>query len=131
MTDSHDLPSPADIIAAHDEIEKAYDMKYTGVRVAAPKLKLRRILRTVEEEEGLYDRAARLLRDLITRHLFEDGNKRTAWAVTNEYLARQGETPAVTGPPAERFLLRIRRYNADEIAEWLETGELDEDRLEP
>lgn len=125
------FPTPEEILATHQEIEDAYDMKYTGARVAAPKLKLKRILRDGEQHDELYVRAAFLLRKLITAHLFEDGNKRTAWVTTREYLADHDEEPAERGPDSEKVLRRIRRFDVDEIAEWLETGEIDEDRLAP
>lgn len=125
------LPTPETILTIHEEIEDEYDMKYRGVRVAAPKLKLREILQDAADHDTLYGRAAFLLRKLVTAHLFEDGNKRTAWAVTRIYLERNDESPAEHGLPVERVLRRIRRYDVDELAEWLETGDLDESRLEP
>ena len=129
MTD--DLPTPEEILTTHEEIEAAYDLTHRGVRVAAPKLKLRRLLRDVEAHDDRMLRAAQLLRDLVTSHFFEDGNKRTAWVTTREYLARQDERPAETGKAAERVLRRIRRFDVEEIATWLETGVIDEDRLSP
>jgi len=125
------LPTPAEILTMHEEIEDEYDMKYTGVRVPAPKLRLREILQEAAAHDELFHRAAFLLRKLITAHLFEDGNKRTAWTVTQIYLERHDEVPAERGLPVERVLRRIRRYDVDELAEWLETGELDASRLEP
>lgn len=130
MTDDT-LPRAEEILAAHEEIEDAYDMKYTGARVAAPRLELRSILEEADQYDGVHARAAFLLRKLITAHLFEDGNKRTAWTVVRGYLAGNGERPAERTPSAERVLRRIRRYDVDEIATWLETGEIDEERLEP
>lgn len=106
-------------------------MKYRGVRVASPKTKLRNVLADVAEYEGIYMRATYLLRKLITIHIFEDGNKPTAWTVTLIYLERHGLQPAEQGLPVERVLRRIRRFDVDEIARWLETGELDRDRLHP
>ena len=126
-----DLPTPAEILATHEEIEKAYDLKHRGARVAAPRLKIKRLLRDVEQRDEVYPRAGQLLRDLVTSHFFEDGNKRTAWITMREYLDRHGEQPAETGEGAERVLRRIRRFDPDEIAAWLETGTIDEDRLEP
>lgn len=125
------LPTPEEILATHEEIERTYDLKYTGTRVTAPKLKLRRIVRNAESYDDLYHRAAFLLRKLITAHLFEDGNKRTAWVTVREYLSENGETPARRDPDAARVLRRIRRYDVTEIAEWLESGTIDESRLEP
>jgi death-on-curing protein len=68
---------------------------------------------------------------VITAHLFEDGNKRTAWTTTILYLDTIGDAPAETGDRVPHILRRIRRYDVDELAEWLETGNIDEDRLDP
>jgi death-on-curing protein len=125
------LPTPRDIIEIHDEIEREYDLKFTGARVASPKLTLRDILDDIEDYEGMYLRAASLLRDLITAHVFEDGNKRTAWTVTVLYLENHDAEPAVRDESNERVLRRIRRFDTDEIAEWLASGNIDDDRLEP
>ena len=131
MADRFRYPTPEQIIATHQEVEKEYNLKYTGTRVAAPKLKLKRILREGNDHETLYLRAAFLLRKLITSHLFEDGNKRTAWLTTRKYLDEYGEEPAERGPETAHVLRRIRRYDIEELAEWLETGEIDESRLRP
>ena len=131
MSDRFLYPTPEQIIATHQEVEREYELKYTGTRVAAPKLKLKRILRKGSDYETLYLRAAFLLRKLITSHLFEDGNKRTAWLTTRKYLDEYGEKPAERGPETAHVLRRIRRYDIEEIAEWLETGDIDESRLQP
>ena len=58
MTD--DLPTPAQIIAAHDRIEELYDLKYTGTMTAAPKRTLRReVLEPAAEHDDPYRRAER------------------------------------------------------------------------
>ena len=125
------LPSADDILDAHEEIEEAYDMKYRGIRVAAPRTTLREILDGAREYDDLYLRAAHLLRKLITSHIFEDGNKRTAWVVTREYLRQHDVEPGGRNEEVERVLRRIRRYDVAEIADWLDAGELDRDRLNP
>lgn len=125
-----DLPTAPEVIANHDEIEEEYDLKYKGAAVAAPRLKIKRLLRDIEDGD-CYQRAAQLLRDLLTSHFFEDANKRTSWMTARKYLDDHGEQPAETGEKAERVLSRIRRYDVAEIAEWLETGQIDEDRLHP
>ena len=128
MSTDDDLPSPEEILATHDEIEEVYDMKYTGAAVAAPRLKLCRLLDEIEDGDR-YHRGAQLLRDLLTAHFFEDGNKRTSWATTLRYFDQYDETPAETGDRVPKVLRRIRRYDVEELAEWLETGEIDEERL--
>lgn len=124
-------PTPETILAIHEEIEDEYELEFTGTRGPAPTVRLREILDDVAEQDSLWHRAAFLLRSLITAHVFEDGNKRTAWATTEIYLERNGAVPAERGTPVEEILLRIRRYEVDELAEWLETGKLDRSRLDP
>jgi len=129
MTDT--LPTPEEILATHEEIEEAYDMTHTGVRALMPEMKLQRIVDDAAEADGVFQRAAILLRRLISAHIFEDGNKRTAWVTTRKFLEAHGEGPAERTPGAERVLYRIQRFDTEEIATWLRTGEIDEDRLEP
>lgn len=104
---------------------------YTGASVAAPRLKLERLLEDIDEHEGVYERAAALLMQLVTAHYFKDGNKRTAWAATELYLLDHAAEPDVGNEEVERVLKRIRRYDVEEIADWLATGDLDRDRLDP
>jgi death-on-curing protein len=131
MTDESDLPTADEIIAIHNKIEREYDLTYTGAAVASPWLELREILEEVEDYEGTFLRAAALLRDILTAHLFEDGNKRTSWAVTRLYLENHDAEPAVRdAEEAERVLKRVRRYDVEEIADWLADGEIDSERLE-
>jgi death-on-curing protein len=132
-TVDQDLPDAEEIITIHDEIEDDYDLTHTGARVAAPRLKFERLLRDeVAPHEETYKRAAALLRNIVTSHYFEDGNKRTAWITTRAYLEQQGAIPAVRDADrVEAVLKAIRAYDVDEIAEWLANGELDEDRLHP
>ncbi|GGL73151.1 hypothetical protein GCM10009039_34010 [Halocalculus aciditolerans] len=47
------------------------------------------------------------------------------------YLDGKGLEPAERGERAERVMRRIRRFSPSELADWLETGEIDEDRLTP
>lgn len=126
-----DLPDPEQIIAIHDRIEEQYDLTHTGAAVAAPRLKFERLLREVDEYDGTFVRAAALLRKVLTAHYFEDANKRTAWTVTEIYLEDHDAEPAEGGARVERVLKRIRRFEVRELAEWLATGEIDEDRLQP
>jgi len=131
VSGEYPYPRPREIIATHEEIEEAYDMKYIGARVASPKLELRRLLREGGDYDDVYMRAGFLLRKLVTAHLFEDGNKRTAWVTTRDFLRDHDAEPAESDVDVPTVLRRIRRYDVDEVAEWLRTGALDEDRLQP
>ena len=130
MTD--DLPSPEQILAMHEEIEEEYDLKYPGVMKTAPKTKLRReVIEPAEEQEDPYHRAAVLLFGIQSVHVFEDANKRTAWAVTMEYLNDQGLAVDFKQDDnvIERIVRRAGLFDTDELAEWLETGRIDESKL--
>jgi prophage maintenance system killer protein len=129
---SDNLPTPAEIVAMHEEIEEAYDLKYKGVRIAAPKLTLREdVVEPAAEHDDPWHRAAVLLFGIPSAHVFEDANKRTAWAVTTEYLHEQGLE--VDLPQDDKTIERIVRrgglFDTEELAEWLETGEIDESKL--
>lgn len=128
---AEDLPTAEEILVTHDEIEDQYDLKHTGAYSSVPQVELRDLLAEAEHQDGVYRRAAFLLRKLITEHIFEDGNKRTAWITTREFLESNGLQPAETGDRVPHVLRRIRRLGVDEIARWLESGEIDEDRLQP
>ena len=129
---TNDLPTPDEILAMHEEIEAEYDLKYKGVRAAAPKRKLREnVIEPAEEYDDPWHRAAVLLFGIQSVHVFEDANKRTSWAVTMEYLDEQGldiELPQDTAV-IERIVRRAGLFDTDELAEWLETGEIDESKL--
>lgn len=125
-----DLPTAADILAIHERIEETYDLKYRGVMKAAPRLKIRnRVLAEAEAYDDTYHRAAVLLHNLISIRVFEDGNKRTAWTATIDYLDRNGIDPDLPTEDVVRVVRRTGLFSVDELATWLETGEIDTDRL--
>lgn len=127
-----DLPDADRIIQIHDRIEDEYDLTHTGAAVAAPRLEFKELLREVDEYEGEYQRAAALLRKIITAHYFEDGNKRTAWITTRQYLDDHGHAPAERNAErVARVAKSIRSFDISEIAKWLENGEIDEGKLNP
>ena len=75
----------------HEEIEAEYDLKYERMRIAAPKLRLQeKVVDPAVEYGGQWHRAPVFLFGILSAHVFEDANKRTAWAVTIEYPNRQG-----------------------------------------
>lgn len=127
-----DLPEVDLILNHHDGIVDDFNLTHTGTRVAAPRLEFGELLREVDEYEGTFHRAAALLQKIITAHYFEDGNKRTAWLTTRQYLDDHGHTPAERGADrVEHVTKSIRAFDVDEIARWLEYGEIDEERLNP
>ena len=71
----------------------------------------------VEKAEGFHCKAAVLLRRLRTANIFEDGNKRTAYAVTKTFLELSGESWKIPPEKTYRFTVDILSFNLDEIAE--------------
>jgi prophage maintenance system killer protein len=127
---TNDLPMPAEIIAAHDRIEELYDLKYTGTMKAAPKRTLRReVIEPATEYDDTYHRAATLLWEIESTHIFEDANKRTAWAVTENYLRENDIEPPPNDELVVRVVRRAGKFDVDELAAWFETGEIDDSRL--
>jgi len=97
---------------------------------AAPKRTLRReVLEPAAKHDDPYRRAATLLWKIESTHVFEDANKRTAWTVTRAYLRRSGIEPPIDDGVAKRVVRRAGKFDIDELAEWLETGAVDESRL--
>jgi prophage maintenance system killer protein len=127
-----DLPTPGAIITIHDRIGQKYDLKYTGIRTAAPRSKLRReVIEPDAEYDDRYHRAATLLFGIQSAHVFEDANKRTAWTATMEYLDRTGSRPDLQqdDDTIERIVRRAGLFDVNELAAWLETDDIDESKL--
>lgn len=127
------LPSGKQVVENHDFFEAKYDLDHKGASVTHPDVHCSEIIRETRDNHfDPYDRAAYLLRRLITAHLFEDANKRTAWMTTREYLDRHGLKPAKTDKKdTEPVLDAIRAFDVNELSEWLETGNIDESKLHP
>ena len=131
MTDD-DLPTPEEILTMHEKIKDEQGLKYEGIMKPALKSKLRRdALNPAAEYSDPYHRAAALLFGIESVHIFEDANKRTAWATTRAYLRRAGIEPDLPqdDETIERIVRRAGKFDADELAEWFETGEIDETKL--
>jgi death-on-curing protein len=66
---------------------------------------------------------------LITAHVYEDGNKRTAWLAATWILHTSGKRVATKHGDTADVLRHVSRYDADELATWLREGEIDRSRL--
>ena len=69
----------------------------------------------------LLDKAAALLHSLAAHHLFFDGNKRTATAATERFLAQNGLRPTWDEPTIYAFVLSVAQNQVEipQIAAWL------------
>ena len=69
----------------------------------------------------VFDKAASLLQSLIKNHPFIDGNKRTAFITTYNFLALNGVKIAAGNKEIVVFMVQVANKNlsVDEISSWL------------
>lgn len=123
------LPTVEDIHAIHTLIEDQWNLSHRGTRAVLPDQTLASILDDVRQLDGEYLRAAALLNRLADAHVYEDGNKRTAWTVAETYLNEAGHEATPGDEEAERVLLNRGRFDEAELAIWLETGDIPEEKF--
>ncbi|UBH13405.1 type II toxin-antitoxin system death-on-curing family toxin [Macrococcus armenti] len=70
----------------------------------------------------IYLKAANLYRNIVMKHIFYNGNKRTAFMALNVFLRKNGLKLKVDADEAVEFTVRIatERLEEDVIAEWIE-----------
>ncbi|MEE6211144.1 Fic family protein [Salarchaeum sp. III] len=124
------LPSVDEVHTNHDEIVAEFDLDNAGVDGFFPDEKIREVIADARDEPTISKRAAALLCGLPSLHVYEDGNKRTAWLTVVEFLDRHGREPAEVDPETVEVVMKsISRYNVSEIAQWLSNGTIDTERL--
>lgn len=123
------LLSTEDVRAIHDQVVLAYDLDHADVSRRNPDLFLERVVEEARQAESPFDRAAIYVCRLIDLHLFEDGNKRTAWLSGVRVLQQHGVTATPDREEVPTVLKHIRRYRVEEISTWLENGEIDRSKL--
>ena len=88
------------------------------------------IEKSKESTGDVYDKAAILLFNLVVNHGFASGNKRTGFIITIRFINQnKGKTRIRNFDKAERILRNIRKFNIEELAVWLRTGDIDEAKL--
>ncbi len=92
--------------------------------------KLYEIISECNEFPGdIFDKAVILLKGIIQKHPFASGNRRTAFAVTKEFVLKNGKDFNITSDISEsRVLQGIREsyYKDEEIKEWIRYGKIRE-----
>lgn len=109
------------IVYIHDEQIRKYGGRMGFHR--DPSL-LSAILKETRKYEGdIYQKAAFLLKEIVTAHVFEDGQHRTAFVTVEMFLRQNGETLYYRDyREAQRFLKRVHEHTLGEIAAWLRHG---------
>jgi death-on-curing family protein len=123
------VPEPADVRQLHDLLLERSDADPGVRRERHATDLLADVLSTAASAPTAYDAAAVVLTRLPEIHVFEDGNKRTA-LLTAGYVLELNDAPLAPGDEELYPVMNhIRRFETEEIAHWLRTGEIDESRL--
>ncbi|MEK6963595.1 MAG: type II toxin-antitoxin system death-on-curing family toxin [Nanoarchaeota archaeon] len=83
----------------------------------------------IKQEGDLYDKATTLLKELIQKHPFASGNRRTAFITTKAFLQENKQHIAIKNDPTHaKAMTGIREnyYNHEEIKRWLQHGKIRE-----
>lgn len=79
----------------------------------------------VKNAEGIYRKAAILLKRIATSRIFQDGHHRTAFEVTKAFLEVNGaELKEKDELKIIKFIKDIRKYDIEQIESWLKNGTL-------
>lgn len=85
------------------------------------------VLKEVTSSNGdIYEKAVILLSELVKKHPFVSGNRRTAFIVAENFLKINGETPSIYHDPRALQGVREGFYSSDEIKNWLKGGDIRE-----
>jgi prophage maintenance system killer protein len=112
--------STSQLIEINERVLKEIKVKRADSHRVANRTKLDSILDEVRELEGdAYDKASRLMIGLTREHVFDSGNRRTAYTATKLFLEANGAT--LDAEPDPRVLTGIREgfYRMEEVVEWL------------
>ncbi len=118
---TREFPTIEEIVAMHDslieEIGGGKGLRDEGALASA-------ILRPqMGYYDGLIEEAAALMESLSNNHPFVDGNKRTAYAVTDTFLRLNGHCIYCEGETAYAFFIGLYETNSFRFANlipWLE-----------
>ena len=118
---THDFPTIEEVIEFHDALISEFGGA-TGVRDEGALASA-----IMRPQMGYYDtlieEAAALMESLAMNHPFVDGNKRTAFAVTEAFLRMNGYFIECDSEDAYAFFMQLFETNSfrfAELAAWLE-----------
>jgi death-on-curing family protein len=116
-------PDDAFVILTHEEILKKYG-GYPGFERGIEPFSL--VLAEVKADRGsVYRKAAILIQRMVNVRIFQDGNHRTAFEVTDTFLRMNGEQIKIPDKQKViRLIKSVKQYNVEQIEGWLESGEV-------
>ena len=115
-----EFPTAAEVLAAHRDVLRRFGGE-PGLLTASPvHAALARCRHGPFPRGDLAERAAVLVRGIAQDHPFADGNKRTAFAVADAFLRRNGHGLAATPEEAVAFMLAVARgeFDLEGMADW-------------
>lgn len=121
------VPTVEEIHEMHDRVLE--EGQPEGTRHPSPDTILKRILDDAVQQPSVYHTAALLWRRITTSHVYEDGNHRTGLLAAIDTLERNDVAMAPSEGELYPVAKSIKRFEIDELSEFLETGSIDEDKL--
>jgi death-on-curing family protein len=73
------------------------------------------VLANAARRQGFWNKAATIVRDIAGRHMFNDANKRTAQAVVEELMRRNGITSGISPNQMRRVIQRVASGELREV----------------
>lgn len=90
--------------------------------------KIEDIIKECKNKEGdVYDKAVILLKEIVRKHPFSSGNRRTAFIPAKEFLLNNNHQFNINDDPSyARVMLGIREdfYSDDELKDWIKNGKI-------
>jgi death-on-curing family protein len=127
-------PTIRDILTAHDVVKERSKVRTEGFRHSQEEglKKIGRVVEEAREKDNAYIAAAVYLKELIDKHAFSDGNKRTAVMITDRFLEENGKMfePHKIHNTDELYNIlkwRVPSMNIEKTAHWIRTGEIPDD----
>ncbi|HEX3050079.1 MAG TPA: type II toxin-antitoxin system death-on-curing family toxin [Aggregatilineaceae bacterium] len=121
MSDEINYLTPAELYAIAEDVlgrkPDVRDRRLLHSTAARPAL----IVFGEEVFPTVFDKAAALLHSVAARHVFFDGNKRTATAVAARFLQLNGLQPVWDADTIYHFVLDVaqNKWDVKDIAAWL------------
>ena len=110
------------LILAHDIMIKRYGY-WSGFEVGIEPY--HHFIEEIKNAEGIYRKAAILLKRIATSRIFQDGHHRTAFEVTKAFLeVNEAEFKEKDDQKIIKFIKDIRKHTIDDIESWLKNGAL-------
>ena len=115
-------PSESLLLKVHASMIRKYG-GYEGFEIGITPFY--QIIKDAKEIDGLYLKAAVILKGIVTTRIFQDGHHRTGCAVTQIFLNKNGLDYKEKYPEkVSKFVKEIRCYSINQIAKWIEYGKI-------